>query len=106
MSRKNLFVGLWAGLAVGVVTALAFSGAPAVPQAMAQAQPQMPPAVQRYQMSAWAFPAGSLGANLGGSAASYGVYIFDTWSGKVWLVKEGNKPEALGEVKVPAPQVR
>src|SRR4051794_36514144 len=97
MSRKNLFVGLWTGLAVGVVTALAFSGAPAVPRAMAQDQPQLSPAVQRYQMSAWAFPAGSLGANLGGSAASYGAYILDTQSGKVWLVKEGSKPQELGE---------
>jgi hypothetical protein len=105
MSRRNLFVGFWAGLAVGVVTALALSAAYAVPRVMAQPPPPGPTtsppggfrmrAVQRYQISAWAFPAGSAGPGGGGSAASYGAYILDTESGKVWLVKEGNKPQAL-----------
>ena len=85
MPRRNLFVGFWAGLIAGVIIAIALSGGHATPRATAQAQPQQPPvAVQRYQIFAWAHPAGSTGPGGVGTAALHGAYVLDTQSGKVW----------------------
>jgi hypothetical protein len=55
--------------------------------------------VQRYQVSAWAFPASPNGPRGEPVAASYGAYILDTQSGKVWLVKEAGKPQEIGEAR-------
>jgi hypothetical protein len=94
MTRKNFSIGLLAGLLLGIVAAFVLSGNPNASRAMAQAQ-QPTAAAQRYQLSAWAHPAGSV-ANSGGSQASHGAYILDTQSGKVWQVIERGKPELIG----------
>jgi hypothetical protein len=88
-------IGLLAGLLSGLVAAFVLSGNPAASRAMAQAQ-QPPAAAQRYQLSAWAYPAGSVGNNLGGDQARHGAYILDTQSGKVWQIIDRGKPELIG----------
>jgi hypothetical protein len=100
MTTKNFFIGLLAGLLSGVVAAFVLSGGYAASRAMGQAQPQKPPpSVQRYQLAAWAHPAGSIGPNGGGTQAMHGAYVLDTQGGKVWQITEGGKPELLGSVE-------
>jgi hypothetical protein len=96
MRRKDLSFGFLVGLLLSAVGAVALSVRPATPRAMAQGAPPSPP--QRYQISAWAHPAGSVGPNLGGSHAMHGAYILDTMTGKVWQVREGGRPEPIGGV--------
>jgi hypothetical protein len=80
MARRNRFIGFGAGLLAGVVVTIALSGGHAVPPALAQAPPASPADLGapplRYQISAWARPAG------------YGAYILDTKSGQVWLLDD------------------
>jgi hypothetical protein len=100
MTRKNFSVGLVAGLLAGAVAAFVLSGSYAASRAMGQAQPQKPlSSVQRYQLAAWAHPAGSVGPQSGGTQAMHGAYVLDTQSGKVWQIREGGKPELLGSVE-------
>jgi hypothetical protein len=100
MKTKNSFIVLFAGLLSGVVAAFVLSGAYSTSRAMGQAQPQKPlSSVQRYQLAAWAHPAGSAGPNSGGTQAMHGAYVLDTQGGKVWQITDGGKPELLGSVE-------
>jgi hypothetical protein len=83
MTRRDWFAGFGAGLLAGVVAMIALTGGHAVPRAMGQPQPALPTDLaappQRYQVSAWARPAG------------YGAYILDTKSGQLWLIDDLGK---------------
>src|SRR5262245_891013 len=97
MTKNKFSIGLFAGLLLGMVAAFVLSGNSKASRAMAQAQ-QAPAVAQRYQLAAWAHPAGSVGNNLGGDQARHGAYILDTQSGKVWQIIEGVKPQLVGSV--------
>jgi hypothetical protein len=100
MPKRNLVLGFWAGLIVGVIFTIALSVGLALPRAAAQAQPKEPTAtVQRYQVSAWAYPALPTGPGGGGSSAMHGAYVLDTQSGKLWRIREDAKPEPVGMVQ-------
>src|SRR5215470_11697026 len=98
MSKNQFSIGLLAGLLLGMVAAFVLSGNSNASRAMAQAQ-QPPTTAQRYQLAAWAFPAGSVGPQGGGTQAMHGAYVLDTQGGKVWQIREGGKPELLGQVE-------
>jgi hypothetical protein len=97
MTKNKLSIGLLAGLLLGMVAAFVLSGNPNASRAKAQAQ-QPPAAAQRYQISAWAHAAGSVGPGSGGSQANHGAYILDTQSGKVWEIIGNGKPGLIGTV--------
>jgi hypothetical protein len=102
MTGKSFSIGIFAGLILGAVSVVGLSGVITGPRAMAQAQlqPQAPPAApQRYQIAAWAHPAGSVGTNGGGTNAMHGAYILDTQTGKVWEVNGGGQLRPLGGVE-------
>ena len=48
----------------------------------------------RYLMSTWAYPSGTTGN--GGSNSSFGAYVLDSHTGKVWVIIEKNKPHEIG----------
>lgn len=100
MMRNRFPVGLFAGLLVGTLSAVLLSGGYATPRAIAQARTQQPTATtQRFQISAWAHPAGTYSNTGVGSNAMHGAYVLDTQTGKVWQIKEGGKPEPIGGVE-------
>jgi hypothetical protein len=100
MPRRSLFVGFWVGLIAGVITTITLLGSHAAPRAAAQGLAQQPPApVQRYQLSTWAYPAGSIGTTGSGSMAAHGAYVLDTQTGKVWQIREEGKPQLIGIVQ-------
>ena len=95
MTKNKFSIGLLAGLLLGMAAAFVLSGNPNASRAMAQAQ-QPTAAAQRYQLAAWAHPAGSAGNNLGGDQAGHGAYVLDTQSGRVWQIIAGRKPAPIG----------
>ena len=99
MTRKNTSIGFLAGLFLGVVAAVLLPGRYITPPAMAQAQPQQPPAAatQRYQVSAWAHP-GAFGPTGGSQPAEHGAYIIDSLTGEVFLIEGSRAPKAIGRV--------
>ena len=100
MPKRNLFVGFWVGLGVGVIATLVLLSGHAAPRALAQGNPQQPPApVQRYQISTWAYPAGSVGTTGSGSMASHRAYVLDTQTGTVWKIGDEGKPQPIGMVQ-------
>ena len=98
MMRNKLPIGLFAGLLVGTLSAVLLSGGYATPRAIAQAQ-QPTATTRRFQISAWAHPAGTHTITGGGSNAMHGAYVLDTQTGKVWRIREGGKPEPIGGVE-------
>ena len=104
MTRKNVSIGFVAGLIAGLVAAFLLSGVPTVRKVMAQGyrreqhQPPLQPMGERYRISTWAYPAGSIGTQGSGSQAQHGAYVLDSWTGKVWEIRENGKPQSLGDL--------
>jgi len=96
MWGRTVSVKVWTAMTIGLLAGAALSIPLIHPKVAAQAQQ---PVVQnqRYQMSTWAYPSGSAGG--GGSMSSFGAYIFDSQTGRLWLVREQNKPEPVGIIR-------
>jgi hypothetical protein len=96
MDRKSLVVGFLAGTMTVVVLMIVFSAGETMPRAMAQAA-AAPTALQPYLMQTWSSDAAA------GTSTSYGpsfgAYVLDTRSGKMWMSRDGGKVQSIGEVK-------
>jgi hypothetical protein len=92
MARRDLVVGLGAGLIAGASIA-AFSGGHGTPRAMGQEPPAA--AAGRYQVSAWAYPGGGPGPG----TPSHGAYVLDTQSGQLWLTIDGRMTRKIEKVE-------
>jgi hypothetical protein len=86
MAQRNVFFVFAIGLLTGAFALIALSGGHALPRAMAQENPEQPPAVQlyRYQVAPWANP------------NSYGAYIIDTATGELWSTYNGYGLQKVG----------
>jgi hypothetical protein len=100
MMRRAWFGGFGVGLLAGTVGAVAMIGGHAEVPARAQAEAQdqtraeRPPVWQRgatgrYQVSSWAHP-GAM-SERGSMAPSFGAYVLDTETGKLWLSRDGGE---------------
>jgi hypothetical protein len=96
MSRTNGLVGFGAGLLAGVLLTIVLSGGQEVPRAMAQAPPTAPGPSQRYALSAWSYPGTANDTRGSISPASYGAYIVDAQTGKVWVSTDGANLKQIG----------
>jgi hypothetical protein len=83
MLKIRWSIGVVLAFFVGLMTAAILSGAH-LPMAIAQ-EATKPSLAPRFQVSAWAYPATLNGSNSDQrQLASFGAYIVDTQTGKVW----------------------
>jgi hypothetical protein len=94
MSKRNLVLGFGAGLVAGLVTAVGWFGGHAMPKARAQAVAGAP---QRFQMTTWAYH-GTANQNSFWQG-SFGVFILDGTTGKVWMSRDGGKLVSIGQAQ-------
>jgi hypothetical protein len=100
MTGKNFSIGILTGLLLGSLSVIWLSGV-VNPRVMAQAPAQQSAATQRYQLTSWAHGGRSSGGNSdnSGNQPSFGAYILDTQSGKVWGVMGHERPKLLGGIE-------